>query len=388
MSAWMQGIGLGLEAARMRQQRDQFAQNQAFQQQQAEINNAQQDRAFAFQEQQAAFERQQREQQYKDKREALARSLAQDQADARIFSAAAQPPVSAMGPGMATGEGQQNYKPMPHALDSIDDSTLLNASPAARSVYLSQKQGGQAFTRQRAAAEMQLQAAMSDGSIRYLSPEQWQNWSELGITAQVPENMRPMSVKAREDEEKQQYAILLSHIRDPQTGDLVADKRTFEQAMQFPLKMLKDLGTQKIQTEKQMEMEQQKQAQKDREQNEAAAALQRLRTNTSQNRDRDFAIARAAGLVNQEAVNISGRESPESYKKTREYELARMDVDAAEAKVKATYGEDPEVMAEYDRAVERLRKVIRGGAPAAAEQPKPKDAIDEAIDQALRGTSP
>ena len=46
MSAWMSGIGLGLQAAQMEQSRNQQAQEMAFRQQQAGINNAQEDRRF------------------------------------------------------------------------------------------------------------------------------------------------------------------------------------------------------------------------------------------------------------------------------------------------------------------------------------------------------
>ncbi|NBW09409.1 MAG: hypothetical protein EBR82_15445 [Caulobacteraceae bacterium] len=188
-------------------------------------------------------------------------------------------------------------------------------------------------------------------------------------------------------EDHRRVGLLVEGIDRNGVGHLLSDPfqraayQTYK-AARDPENMMRVLASDYETRQKQAAM-QAKQAESVRMQTEGAAALQRLRTNTSPNRDQDFAIARAAGLVNQEAVNISGRESPEAYKKTREYELAKMDVDAAEAKVKATYGEDPEVMAEYDRAVERLRRVIRGGAPAAAEQPKPKDAIEQAIDDAL-----
>jgi len=132
--------------------------------------------------------------------------------------------------------------------------------------------------------------------------------------------------------------------------------------------------------------QQEKAAAEVQQREQGAAALQRLRTNTSQNRDMDFAIAREAGLVNQEAVNISGRESPESYKKTPLYQLAQMDLELAEREFKAT--ESDEARGRMRQAAKRLRDIVaaqvEGGAPPPPDD-RERDAIDDAIDEALGG---
>jgi len=130
MSAWMSGIGLGLQAAQMEQQRNQQAQELAFRQQQAGINNAQEDRRFEAaqtadvrdfdaMQQWRAFQRQQQEQQYQMQRDEIARDLAMRKANAAIFGAASTPYTPAV-PG-GTGPAPQML------LDGITDDKLYMA---------------------------------------------------------------------------------------------------------------------------------------------------------------------------------------------------------------------------------------------------------------------
>lgn len=127
-----------------------------------------------------------------------------------------------------------------------------------------------------------------------------------------------------------------------------------------------------------------KAAAEDKTWTDAAAAFGRLRRNESKDRDADFALARRAGLVNQEDVSISGREAPDSYKKTPEYQLAEMDVELAERAVRAS--ESPENQKRLADAMARLRSLVAarvpGGAPPAPGA-RARDAIDDAIDAAL-----
>ena len=196
MSAWMTGIGMGMDLARQRAAQQQQAQEMQFRQQQADINNSQQDRAFDFSREQAginnaqqdrAFDQQQqyqnymrqmREMEYADRKNELARKLKQDEYDGQIFKAAAQPDMIGEAPG---GIGPVQ----PHPLKTITDDVILGASPAGRSAYLAAMQRNAGFSQRRNTAARRIEMARADGTLKYMSDKDLEEFTTLGLLGEL-----------------------------------------------------------------------------------------------------------------------------------------------------------------------------------------------------------
>lgn len=222
MSAWMTGIQTGMDLARQRAAQQQQAQEFAFRQQQAGINNAQQDRAFAQQQQYQDQMRQMREMEYADRKAEIARRLMQDQYDGQIFKAAAQPDMM---PGAPGGVGPVQ----PHPLQTIPDNVILGASPSGRAAYLSSMQRNAGFQQRRQAAQRRIEMARADGTLKYMSDKDLEEFTTLGLLGELAPDEMPMSVRKQQEEQHDQLAQLMAVVRDPQTGELVSDRRTYEQ---------------------------------------------------------------------------------------------------------------------------------------------------------------
>ena len=222
MSAWMTGIQTGMDLARQRAAQQQQAQEFAFRQQQADINNSQQDRAFAQQQQYQDQMRQMREMEYADRKAEIARRLMQDQYDGQIFKAAAQPDMMPGAPG-SVGPVQ------PHPLQAIPDDVILGASPSGRAAYLSSMQRNAGFQQRRQAGQRRIEMARADGTLKYMSDKDLEEFTTLGLLGELAPDEMPMSVRKKQEQEHEQLAQLMAVVRDPQTGELVSDRRTYEQ---------------------------------------------------------------------------------------------------------------------------------------------------------------
>lgn len=222
MSAWMTGIQTGMDLARQRAAQQQQAQEFAFRQQQADINNSQQDRAFAQQQQYQDQMRQMREMEYADRKAEIARRLMQDQYDGQIFKAAAQPDMM---PGSPGGVGPVQ----PHPLQTIPDDVILGASPSGRAAYLSSMQRNAGFQQRRQAAQRRIEMARADGTLKYMSDKDLEEFTTLGLLGELAPDEMPMSVRKQQEEQHDQLAQLMAVVRDPQTGELVSDRQTYEQ---------------------------------------------------------------------------------------------------------------------------------------------------------------
>jgi len=256
MSAWMSGIGLGLQAAQMEQQRNQQAQELAFRQQQAGINNAQEDRRFEAaqtadvrdfdaMQQWRAFQRQQQEQQYQMQRDEIARDLAMRKANAAIFGAASTPYTPAV-PG-GTGPAPQ------HALDGITDDIMMNASPEALRAMSEAKRNNAAYAQRMAMERNKVAMARADGSIKNASPEQADVWRSFGWydDGTIMPDEFPLSLKQQQQERQDKLAGFLATERD-QNGDFVSNPQVFEHYRSIPLDIVEKLFDRKVQYDQAM----------------------------------------------------------------------------------------------------------------------------------------
>lgn len=255
MSAWTTGIGLGLEAARMQQQRDQFAQEQAFRQQQAAINNAQQDRQFAAyqtadvrdfdaMQQWRAFQQEQIRNKVAEDKAALDRELLGQQATAQVFKAIAAPDQTQMMPGMAMGEGSQNYNAsaqlLPHPSETLDDNTLMNASPQALHAYVGARQNRAALQKRRQFGINQVEQARGDGSLKLVDPRTAQEWADLGLYADGtirPDEM-PVSMAKQREQQHEAMAQYLAMEQDA-AGNYTSNPQVYDTYKRVPFEMLK-----------------------------------------------------------------------------------------------------------------------------------------------------
>lgn len=235
----MSGIGLGLQAAQMEQSRNQQAQELAFRQQQAGINNAQEDRRFdaaqaadirdfdAMQ-QWRAFQRQQQEQQYKIQRDEIARDLASRNASAMIFKAASMPP---------TGPAPGGVGPVqPHAIDTIPDATIMQADSNALRALMDAKKNNAAYAQRREVERQKAEAARADGSIRNISPEQADVWRSFGFyyDGTIGNDEMPLSMREQEQQRQEALASFLATERDA-NGNLVSNPQVFDHYRSIPL---------------------------------------------------------------------------------------------------------------------------------------------------------
>ncbi len=255
MSAWTTGIGLGLEAARMRQQRDQFAQEQAFRQQQAAIDNQQRDRAFGFNEQQAAINNAQQDrhfqavqqqiaQQFAERKAALDRDLMGQQATAQVFKAISAPDQTQMMPGIAMGEGSQNYNASaqlaPHPSETLDFNTISSAAPQALNALVGFRQNRAELQKRRQFAVLQAEAARADGSLKLVDPRTAKEWADLGLYSDGtirPDEM-PLPLAKQLNAQRDAMAEMLATQQGPD-GSLSVNPDVFERLSKFPPETLK-----------------------------------------------------------------------------------------------------------------------------------------------------
>ena len=261
MSAWMSGIGLGLQAAQMEQSRNQQAQELAFRQQQAGINNAQEDRRFEAaqtadardfdaMQQWRAFQQQQQERQYQDQAAALERDLAGQRASAMVYKAAGAPLEMPQAPG---GVG-----PIPqHPLDTLDDQTLMAARPDALRAYVGAQQDRTAMAQRRQMGVNKVQQARAAGVLKYVSPEQADEFANLGFYSDgtiLPDEM-PIPLQKQREAQHDALAQLLATSRDA-NGSMVTDKAMFEHYRAIPMEMAEVAFRQKRTAEAAMQVAQ------------------------------------------------------------------------------------------------------------------------------------
>lgn len=234
----MSGIGLGLQAAQMEQSRNQQAQELAFRQQQAGINNAQEDRRFDaaqtadvrdFNALQAdrAFRQKQAEQQYQMQRDEIARDLTTRKANAAIFGAASTPNTPAV-PG-GTGPAPQ------HPLGAITDDIMMNASPEALRALVAAKQNNAAYSQRMMMERNKVEMSRADGSIKNVSPEQADTWRSYGWydDGTIMPDEFPLSLKQQQQERQDKIASFLATERD-QNGEFVSNPQVFEHYRNVP----------------------------------------------------------------------------------------------------------------------------------------------------------
>lgn len=254
----MSGIGLGLQAAQMEQSRNQQAQEMAFRQQQAGINNAQEDRRFEAaqtadirdfdaMQQWRAFQRQQQEQQYQMQRDEIARDLATRKANAAIFGAASTPFTPAV-PG-GTGPAPQ------HPLGAITDDIMMNASPEALRAMSEAKRNNAAYAQRMAMERNKVEMARADGSIKNASPEQADVWRSFGWydDGTIMPDEFPLSLKQQQQERQDKLAGFLAMERD-QNGDFVSNPQVFEHYSSIPVDIAEKLFDRKVQYDQAMDV--------------------------------------------------------------------------------------------------------------------------------------
>ena len=257
----MSGIGLGLQAAQMEQSRNQQAQELAFRQQQAGINNAQEDRRFEAaqaadvrdfdaMQQWRAFQQQQAERQYQEHAAALERELAGQRASAMVYKAAGAPAQMPQAPG---GVG-----PIPqHPLDTLDDQTLMSARPDALRAYVGAQQDRTAMAQRRQMGVNKVQQARAAGVLKYVSPEQADEFANLGFYSDgtiLPDEM-PIPLQKQREAQHDALAQLLATSRDA-NGSMVTDKAMFEHYRAIPMEMAEVAFRQKRTAEAAMQLAQ------------------------------------------------------------------------------------------------------------------------------------
>jgi hypothetical protein len=246
MSAWMTGLGMGMDLARQRasqdmqerafaeQQRraliDDSQQDRAFQfsQEQAGINNAQQDRAFAEQQQYHQFMREQSERDYADRTAQIARELDGKRATAAIFRAVSSPEVAPAPDGTS----------QPHATASITDDQIMAASPEGRRALFDYAGNKQAMAQRRAEGEKQVQFARMAGQLQYVSDKQAAEWVSLGLyqDGTIAPHEFPLSMRKQMEQQQEAIASILATDYN-EDGEQVMDPNVYQQWLKAPLEM-------------------------------------------------------------------------------------------------------------------------------------------------------
>ncbi len=248
MSAWMTGLGMGMDLARQRasqdmqerafaeQQRraliDDSQQDRAFQfnQEQAGINNAQQDRAFAEQQQYRQFMREQSEREYADRTAQIARELDGKRATAAIFRAVSSPEIGPAPGGI--GPVQQ------HPTAEITDDQIMAASPEGRRALFDYAGNKQAVAQRRADGAKQVAFARAAGQIKNVSDKQAAEWASLGFyeDGTIGPDEFPLSMRKQQEQQQEAVASILATDWN-EDGEQVMDPNVYQQWKNAPPEM-------------------------------------------------------------------------------------------------------------------------------------------------------
>ena len=402
----MSGIGLGLQAAQMEQSRNQQAQELAFRQQQAGINNAQEDRRFDAaqaadtrdfdaQQQWRDFQRQQQEQEYAMRRDSLARDLQSRNATAKIFRAVSQP----MNPQPMGGTGPVQ----PHAIEGIDDQTLMNADPSAMRAFAAAKQDHAAIAQQRQMGLAQVMQSRTDGSIKYVSPQQANEWNKLGFyqDGTISPDEMPLSLRQQEEERADSIAQFLAVERDPQTGQLQSNPAVYDNYRRLPLKMLEAAFDQKNRYDQAMDVARLRaQTQQDLARMKGGAGgatfsqrMQTARFNVGQAEKEYRSLTGQVGKMgNLAEPSKAVTKSAEDFSGGTGHWFKFDSTQEGHVRKVAAWEKYQQALAEYDQAATEAynpqqRGILDGpnGPDATDTAPaQPKDAIDSLLDQLLQ----
>lgn len=371
-------------------------------------------------------------------RQRVAESLAQRQRDEKIYRhlanaraggvvAGPRPQQVAQGgePASFTGTlggAQQQAMPQGQAatmapfdpLEGLDPETIIGASDHARGIIGKMSSDRAAYEEKRAKVAMAIQIMQPNGGLKGVPEKTWDEWRDIApdLTNQVP--IEDMPIQARERRLQEEEAARLEQVISLSGGpDGSFDFAKFSEYMPQDAKRIgaiyqaNEIG--KMAAARKQQLQAETAAAKQAQMDAGTLGMQRLRSGTSKREgtvEQDYAAARAAGLVNQEDVNISG-ESRDRYVIQKANALvsdAEADLKAAEDRVRMLADKEDQTMqtaakgvgagtlsaarAEVDNARARVMQARKqrdamlsgGGQPKQTGQP---DKIDALISELL-----
>ena len=228
------------------------------------------------------------------------RLLVQDEADRNVLGAmfSAQPPTvnpdgTVTDPDWTTG---------------IDARVMSAASPRVQDMLYRHKTDRLALPKKRAELTNEYNAAKASGALSLIAPERWDEYINMGIAGldieKAPESIRGRAINRQENQKQAMVDLMTIPETDGTMGPPAVNEAQRAWLSSLPAEAVELVFKQQwLPAEKQRREQMQAEAEIQRE----TAAMLAVTPSLAPDKARAFVMARRAGLVNQEAVNISGR---------------------------------------------------------------------------------
>lgn len=184
----------------------------------------------------------------------------------------------------------------------LDPNVVQFADPKHQDMIVRYRSDAGGQGRKRAEIAQQFQAAKSSGHLKYVSPNLWRDFIDYGVPGvdinDAPDEIR-FSAQNRAENKKTAYIDMMTlHPASDGSGPPAIDQGLRAQLGSMPPEIVEDHFRRVWMPQQNAEAEIQR---------DTAALLGSI-PNLTPEKARAFVLARRGGLVNQEAVNISGRQ--------------------------------------------------------------------------------